>query len=83
MKTDPEIKYQAYWQNLEKLLVTIATFDIEDERANKAMKMLRIINPSYHWCSELDGLAVNTNDCKNFSSCHDEYLKSIKENQAN
>lgn len=46
----------------ENKLTHIATFSKSDVRANKAMKLLRQIDLTYHWCYDWDGLAICGSD---------------------
>ena len=48
----------------EKELVDIATWDQDDNIANKAMKLLRSkFDKTYIWCEDCDGLVVKERDC--------------------
>lgn len=40
----------------------------EDEKSKEAMKKLREINPTYHWCDEWDGMVIGDKD-KEFDVC--------------
>jgi len=49
-------------------LINTATFDLDDTKANEAMRRLREVNQSYHWCCEWDGLAICDED-EEFEVC--------------
>ena len=49
-------------------LVNIATFDTNDDVAKAAMKQLKSINKSYHWCEEWDYLVMCDEDPE-YASC--------------
>ena len=51
-------------------LANIATFHSNDEYANKAMRLLKKIDPTYHWCQEFDDLVIcSSDDEAKFCNC--------------
>jgi len=51
------MKYSKELKLISKL-ADIATFNASDAMANKAMKILRSTNKTWHWCPDWDDLAI-------------------------
>ena len=49
-------------------LAGIATFCFREEEARAAMRKLREMNDTWHWCEEWDGLAI-CNETQEFDFC--------------
>lgn len=54
-------------------LISVATFDESNEKANEAMGKLRKIDKTYHWCAEWDDLVICSSDIEaNHCTCFEE-----------